>query len=85
METETPQLPSAYELASKLRYKGETVIRHTVDGVDFVFVPGSEHDNLPADEYLFSLWKQGYFEELPQTKKKGAKVSEETKISTKPL
>jgi hypothetical protein len=61
MEAKTPQ-PN--ELASKLKYVAPTILRATVEGVDYVFVPGQDYENLPANHYLFSLWKQGYFEEV---------------------
>jgi hypothetical protein len=66
MEAKTPQ-PN--ELASKLKYVGPHVLRATVEGVDYVFVNGSEYDNLPASNYLLSLWKQGLFEEVKVTGK----------------
>lgn len=49
------------DLAGKLEYTGQHVLRVTADGKDFVFVPGTEYENLPESEYLVSLLKQGYF------------------------
>lgn len=60
------------ELASKLKFVGP-VTRCTVDGVDFVFVANEVYENLPQNAYLFSLWKQGYFVEVPTDK--GDKVT----------
>lgn len=60
METE-PIKP--FELVNKLRFIGPTVLRVTVSGTDFTFVPGETYENLPPSEYLFALWKQDYFRE----------------------
>jgi hypothetical protein len=62
------------ELAKKMRFVGPDVLRVSVSGVDLVLVPGTEYDDLPADDYLFSIWKQGYFLEIP-VEKKGPKSS----------
>jgi hypothetical protein len=66
MQAKTPQ-PN--ELAGKLKFIAPHVVRATADGVDFVLVPGETYENLPASDYLYSLWKQGYFEEVKQVGK----------------
>ena len=62
-----PHVPN--ELASKLKFVAQYPIRCSVEGQDFAFVPGTEYENLPASDYLYSLWKQGMFEEVKPVKK----------------
>lgn len=58
------------DLAGKFTYKGPHVQRVTVSGgVDLVLVPGNEYENLPADEYLFVLFKIGHLEPVAKSKK----------------
>jgi hypothetical protein len=52
MEAKTPQ-PN--ELASKLKYVAPTILRATVEGVDYVFVPGQDYENLPANHFLLAF------------------------------
>lgn len=56
-----------------LKFVSPDVLRTTVEGKDFCFVPGTEYGNLPNCDYLFSLWKQGFFEEVKPVDKGEAK------------
>lgn len=69
------QEKSPFELPKKLRFKHDQVLRHTVGDKDFTFEPKKVYTDLPANDYLFSLWKQGFFEEVQPRNKKQAEAS----------
>lgn len=63
----TAKTPKTNELAGKFKFTGPDVIRVN----DFVFVPGTEYENLPDNPYIFGLLKQGYFERVSSKKEAG--------------
>lgn len=66
-----------FELPKKLRFKHDQVLRHTVGDKDFTFEPNKVYTDLPANDYLFSIWKQGFFEEILPRNKKQVEASPE--------
>ena len=65
---------SPFELPKKLRFKHAQFLRADVDGKEIVFEPENIYSDLPASEYLFSLFKQGFFEEVVTPKKQQIKA-----------
>ena len=57
------------ELTSKYKFLGPNVIRVTIKDQDFTFVPGESYEKLPESDYVFALYKQGYFEEVSTVQK----------------
>jgi hypothetical protein len=71
--------PQSHDLDGKFIYRGPHVQRVTVAGVDLVFVPGSEHENLPSDEYLHCLVALGHLEKVAKSKKAAGPEQSQTK------